>query len=143
MLSCTACLPSQPNTPPVGIRMNAGVIELALPLCEGEIIESAKLIPNDPDRELDPVWSAEQFKGDPTGVVRLDSKSWTAARGGYGGLVGFGIDVLTDRRATGLGLDDVRKYVSSDMFYVNDVEMSLDDYRQEIMSQISCGGDVR
>lgn len=62
---CT--LPSQPVDPPIGLRVDDGVVSAIVPSCPGEMVSGIEVLPRDPDREAPEAWSGEGLRVDQGG----------------------------------------------------------------------------
>jgi len=137
---CAACAPSDPELPPVGIRITSdGTIELALPTCADESIDRAEVTPFSASTTPPPAWTGRGFQGAPTGVVRLAPADWSAASGSYAGLSAYSVDIRTSVRLTGLSVDDVATiHASGDDFDVDGRALSLEAYRALVEPKLHC-----
>ena len=104
-LVATGCFaPSDPAGPPVGVRIEQGLVVLYLPLCPGEKLVSGQI--DEPVGNGRTLWRGEQPAHPEGKVVRLGSPDWGQQTGGfsYHGQT-FSFDVEGTARIYGGGAD--------------------------------------
>jgi hypothetical protein len=136
-----ALAPSDPEVPPVGVRQDAGILSVIVPLCSGDSVRSASIVKLLADREPDAAWSATDFKGDRSHGIVLGPRDWSGIRGSYQSLTAFSIDVTTDRHTYGTLVEspflERTKSLPSGAFLVNDHVMTMAEYTASV-SRFPC-----
>ena len=105
-------VPSDPEPPPVGLRLDDDVLTVLIPRCPGEQVVAARVETQAADGSWQPVWHATTFGGDAADGVELAEGAWEHTEGDYAdpdGLVGIAVD--TSHALYGAGrvdLDDLR-----------------------------------
>lgn len=138
---CGLIAPSDPESPAVGVRQDAGILSVTVPACAGDPVRSASIVELLPDREPDASWSATDFKGDRSRGIVLGPQDWSVVRGTYGSLTSFSIGITTDRHIYGTVVDpaylDRMKSLPIGAFLVNDDVMTIAEYAAS-MSRFPC-----
>lgn len=95
-------VPSDPELPPLGVRQDAGILSVIVPVCPGDPVRTASIVKLLADREPDaPSWSATDFKGNQRQGIVLGPRDWSVVSGSYLSLTSFSIEIQTDRRNYG------------------------------------------
>lgn len=139
-----ACVPwSDPAGPPIGMRMDGGVIRVLVPDCARWRPVSAEITPDSASTFPPPVWSASGFLGSTTVPIELGPASWQSTQGSYSGLSTFSIDIQTQTITLGAGLwstDEVShlRNLPSGQFWDGSKQVTAQQYRQEVAKDFPC-----
>jgi hypothetical protein len=133
---CGLIAPSDPELPPVGVRQDAGILSVIVPVCNRDTVRSADIVKVLADRVPNASWSATDFKGDRSRGIVLGLRDWSVVRGNYGSLTSFSIAVTTDRHSYGTLVEppflDMMKSLPRGAFLVNGKVMSLAAYIKSV-----------
>jgi hypothetical protein len=137
LIAGCALVPSDPEVPPVGVRQDAGILSVIVPVCPGDEVRLASVVKFLADRQPDGAsWSATGFKGDRSPGIVLGPGDWSVVRGSYRSLTAFSIDVSTDRHSYGTAVEpsflDKTKSLPSGAFLVNDEVMTGPEYAADV-----------
>jgi len=135
-------VPSDPELPPVGVRQDAGILSVIVPVCPGDPVRSASVVEFFADREADAAsWSATGFEGNRSQAIAFGPRDWSVVRGSYRSLTSFFIEIETDRSSFGALVDppflDRTKSLPSGAFLVEGVVMTPTEYAASV-SRFPC-----
>lgn len=112
LLGACGLVPSDPDVPPVALRVDGDVLTVLIPPCPDERVVAARVEARAPDDSWQPIWHASTFSGDPADGVLLAGEAWELTGGDYSdpeGLVGITVDTSHSWYGAGMvDLDDLR-----------------------------------
>jgi hypothetical protein len=137
-------LPTEPVLPPVGVRLDNGVLSVIVPICPNDSVRSASVsrmaaesIPSDAP------WSATGFTGDQSRGIALGPQDWSSISGDYSGWTWFGVEVRTDGHSYGGGFEMPEglgklQSLPSGSFYVDGKIVKAADYQASVARDFPC-----
>ena len=136
-------LPSQPISPPSGIREDAGILSVIVPFCAAETVTSVKLTKVVAESIPDPSWSATGFRGDWSRGIVLGPENWSEVHGSYAGLTSFSVEVYIGRKIYGTGVEsqaefDKMRSLPKGSFLVDGTVMTAADYQASVSAKFPC-----
>lgn len=141
------CVPSDPEGPPVGLRMDEGTLSVIIPNCPLDVPVSAEVIPLSSETFSSPVWTASGFHGDLAEGVRFSASDWSSVDGSYASTYPFEVSVNLSRGSVGTVFS---KYtiaqlqgLPSGTYLVNGEPMTSTDYFASVAKKFPCASESR
>ncbi|NTW39414.1 MAG: hypothetical protein HGA44_05925 [Cellulomonadaceae bacterium] len=150
MLFCTAAalggcgyLPSDPESPPVGIRLDDGVLSVVVPRCADDAVLSAAVWARSEASSPPPRWTGSGFRGDQDRGIALAGTDWATTDGEYSTLDAYDVEVETENTIYGMAFEEPRTLdeISSlpdGSFDVNGAVMTSADYFAMVGDEFAC-----
>lgn len=138
-------LPSDPERPPMGIRLDDGVLSVLVAGCPDDAILSAEVSATSETSFPPPSWTASGFRGEQDRGIALAETDWATTDGEYSALDAYDVEVETERATYGTVFEEprTRDEISSlprGSFDVNGETMTAAEYLTMVGEEFPCAG---
>lgn len=136
------CVPSDPERPPMGLRLDNGVLSVLVPECASSDPISAEVRPVSGSTFPPAIWESSGFRGDVTKGIALSSDDWSSVSGSYVSVYPFDVTVRLRGRALGAAyenrpLSDLEG-LAPDTYRVDGVVTTSATYLAQVAKKFPC-----